>query len=97
MSVSERVFLDAVVSDVLKTPPVLLITDCSPTKQGFGKTQFDYIEYFRRDQRFAEIWTEYRFLRSVDNYRVFKRTKGRAVDAGKGRTTAWRRDVFGFS
>jgi hypothetical protein len=73
MGALERSFMDEVISDLFKDPPVLLICDRSRIKQGFGKTQFDYIEYYLQDPRFAEFWKNYEFLSSVDSYQVFKR------------------------
>jgi hypothetical protein len=75
----ERWFVDAVISDMVRSQPVLVICDCSQKKQGFGKTTFDYIEYFLKDQRFAEMWRNYSLLTSVDDYRVFKMKKERVI------------------
>ena len=61
-----------VISDIVQEPPVLLIVDCSPTKQGFGQTKFDYLDYFLLDSRFAKIWKNYNFISNVEHYRVFK-------------------------
>lgn len=75
MDALERLLMDEVVSDILKNPPVLLIADCSPIKQGFGRTKFDYIQYYLQDPRFAEFWTNYEFLAAVEHYKVFKQRR----------------------
>lgn len=87
IDVIERFLVDAVISDIMKSPPVLLIVDCSPIKQGFWKTEFDYIEYFLQDPRFAEIWPNYHFLTAVGYYRVFKLRRDDLSDLGDLRET----------
>ncbi len=83
----EDFFVDAIIADMFKNPPVLLIVDCSPVKQGFGKTEFDYTEYFLQDPRFAEFWPKYELLAVVEQYGVFKRSGD--LKCGLLRSTEW--------
>jgi hypothetical protein len=73
MDMLERSFLEKVISDVIKASPAIVIFDCAPKQQGFGKTNFQYLEYFSQEPRFASFWKDYVFLTSVDTYKVFKR------------------------
>jgi hypothetical protein len=73
MDMLERSFLEKVISDVIKASPAIVIFDCAPWLQGFGKTNFQYLEYFSQEPRFASFWKDYVFLTSVDTYKVFKR------------------------
>jgi hypothetical protein len=53
----EHYAVDAVIEDLRKTPPDIVIVDeGSPF---FGRQQFDYLAYFRRDPRFVEFWRPY--------------------------------------
>jgi len=76
MDMFERSFLEKVISDVIKASPAIVIFDCAPWLQGFGKTNFQYLEYFSQEPRFASFWKDYVFLTSVDTYKVFKRNPG---------------------
>jgi len=65
--------LKKLISDIIKASPTIVIVDCAPWLQGFGKTNFQYLEYFSQESRFASFWKDYVFLTSVDTYKVFKR------------------------
>jgi hypothetical protein len=71
----ERYLVDAVVEDLKSKPPTLLFVDQSPDRQGFGRSQIDYLEYFLRDPRFASLFENYRNLGEVGPYRVYKRKR----------------------
>jgi len=73
MDMLERSFLEKVISDVIKASPALVIFDCAPWLQGFGKTSFKHLEYFSQEPRFESFWKDYVYLTSVDSYKVFKR------------------------
>ena len=76
MPVAERYVFDAIVNDLTSTPPRLMIVDAGHPKHGwiheFGDRQFDYIEYFQRDLRFARMLDDYEMLPSVGRYQIFK-------------------------
>ena len=73
----ERIGLDAVIEDLDTYRPELLIVDVGPNKQAFGKSEFQFLQYFRRDPRFEAIFRSYRHLADVGRYRVFERAFGR--------------------
>ena len=73
MDMLERSFLEKLISDIIKASPAVVIVDCTARLQGFGKTNFQYLEYFSQEPRFASFWKDYVFLTSVDTYMVFKR------------------------
>jgi hypothetical protein len=53
----ERYSVDAVIEDLNKTPPdIVIVDDGSPF---FGHGSFDYLAYFGRDPRFVEFWQPY--------------------------------------
>lgn len=72
----ERSFLEKLISDIINASPAVVIVDCAPRLQGFGKTSFQYLEYFSQEPRFASFWKDYVFLTRVDRYKVFKRNTG---------------------
>ncbi len=78
MSEIERSFIDDVVDDLVKTPPALLFVDERKEKQGITGS-FDYMEYFSRDKRFAELMKNYVRTDRIDEFRLYER---RADDAG---------------
>lgn len=65
MSGIEQFQFQGIISDMAANPPALLIVDVSPNKQGFGQTQFDYIDYFSQDERFTKLFSEYDLLTKV--------------------------------
>lgn len=73
MDLLERSFLEQVLSDIIKASPAIVIFDCAPRLQGFGKTNFQYLEYFSQEPRFASFWKDYVYITTVDTYKVFKR------------------------
>ncbi len=69
----EQLQFDAVVEDLQREPPVLLIVDTGTTKQTFGKTDFQFLPYFRRDPRFERIFREYRPIGQIGKFHVYQR------------------------
>jgi len=73
----ERLVFDSIVSDFLTYPPSLLIVDAGSPKNGWlhahGDGGFDYLDYFRRDERFTNQFQNYEELPSVARFRVFRR------------------------
>lgn len=73
----EQFLFQAVISDMAKEPPALLIVESSPWKLGFGHTKFDYIEYFSQDARFTSLFSQYDLLTtktsSYGSYDIYKR------------------------
>jgi hypothetical protein len=71
MAEGERDFMRSVVSDIERSRPALLLVDLIPPTPAMAG--FDFLEYFRREPRFAALLARYEFLEQVGRYRVFKR------------------------
>jgi hypothetical protein len=69
----ERAFFDAVVADLQRTPPTVLIVDRSRFKQGFGLVAFDFVQYFSQSPAFAALFREYGVIARIGPYEVYKR------------------------
>lgn len=69
----EKFQVDAIVEDFAANPPEVIIFDRSRTKQGLGRTDFDFAEYLGRDPRFAELTRDYRHFADVAEFRVLRR------------------------
>ncbi len=72
----EGFLIDAVVADLGKRPPAVVIVDMREEKSYFGGLRFDYLAYFSKDPRFAEIWSRYELLVNFGTYDVYKRRPG---------------------
>ena len=74
---TERFVFDAIVSDLIRTPPEIVIIDAGSPKHGWiqpgGDGGFDYLAYFGRDPRFSAMFEAYRELTQVARFRVFRR------------------------
>jgi hypothetical protein len=55
---------DAVIRDMSRDPPGLVVVDERPDPR-FGGLPFDYLSYFARDARFRVLWSNYRSLGTV--------------------------------
>jgi hypothetical protein len=71
MTPLERYMIDAVVGDLQRSRPTLIIVDREPP---FLLAGFSYMAYFGRDARFREIIRHYTLLARVQRYVVLKRT-----------------------
>ncbi len=69
----ETYFVDAVIADLRRSRPDLLIVDTRPP--GLHMLGFSWIEYFSIDSRFRELFDEYDELTWVGPLQVFKRTQ----------------------
>lgn len=69
----ERYTRDAVVEDFTRRPPALVIVDNREQKSYFGGLEFDYVEYFLQDPRFASLWAEYEWIGDEGDYRLYRR------------------------
>jgi hypothetical protein len=73
MSPEERFFLDTIISDLRINPPKLLLVDQSKYKIGFGKLNFNFLDYFCNDPRFLTFFEGYEYLKQVGNYAIYQR------------------------
>ncbi|MFP8873070.1 MAG: hypothetical protein VCB42_00750, partial [Myxococcota bacterium] len=85
MTPTELYLGDAVVEDLAKNPPTLLIVDRSPEKQAFRRTDFDYLRYFLRDPRFAAFFADYDEMVDIGPFRVYRRKQLEGMAAPGGR------------
>ncbi len=69
----ETYFVEAVITDLRRSRPDLLIIDTRPP--GLHMLGFSWIEYFSIDNRFRELFGEYEELTPVGPLRIYKRTQ----------------------
>jgi hypothetical protein len=69
----EQFTRDAVVADLTRQPPDLVIVDNRAKKSYFGDLDFDYLEFFLEDPRFARIWAGYAWITDEGDYRLYRR------------------------
>ena len=60
MSDDERKSFDQVVSVLTGSRPAVILVQTGPWKQGLGRLQFDFIDYFSTDERFREALRSYK-------------------------------------
>jgi hypothetical protein len=68
----ERYSRDAVVDDLTRWPPALIMVDDRRDKSYFGGLEFDYLEFYSADPRFAEILSRYEKIDRVGDYDVYR-------------------------
>ncbi len=71
----ERRFRDSVLVDLTSARPALILVDDLPPTPSL--VEFDYLEYFRQDPRFADALANYRFLQQIGRYRILVRSDAR--------------------
>ena len=64
--------IEAVISDLHKRPPALVVVDGRAEKSWY-QAPFDFIEYFSRDPRFVAFWRHYRRIDEVHGFLVYQR------------------------
>jgi hypothetical protein len=65
----EKYTIDSVVADLRKDPPTLIIVDKRPDPR-FGEIEFNYVPFFSKDPRFAEIWSQYIWVARIESKNV---------------------------
>lgn len=73
MDSTERYFFDAVVEDLVRNRPTLLLVDTRPPAAWLRG--FSYLPYFAQDERLRALLASYRELPPVDRFRVLKRVE----------------------
>lgn len=61
---TEKYQIDAMVEDLNKFRPQIVLVDARSKLTHFGGTSFDYIGYFSKDARFRKIWADYESIGS---------------------------------
>jgi hypothetical protein len=73
MAPLERWFVDAVVEDLERASPTMILAlRPGPDRPPYGLRRLDFIEYFLRDRRFARLFRRYTFERQVGQYWIFR-------------------------
>ncbi len=73
MNVYERYLIDSLNQDVDLHPPQLIVVETGDQKEGFRNGDFDYLDYFLRDPRFAGFFSKYEKLAVITRYTVYRR------------------------
>jgi hypothetical protein len=89
MPPSERFLNDAVLADLQRyRPKLLIVLRHARDDPSNGYRRLDYIRYFGRDARFAAIFEQYQELDVVGNYVVYERVGTAAPRTGPQPTSA---------
>lgn len=72
MDWTERLVFQTVAEDFAADPPEVAVIDQVPGIILCGK-EFDFLEYFKRDPRFASTWSRYEFFAESAALRLYKR------------------------
>ena len=76
----ERYATDAVIEDLQKTPPDLVIVDRAKDIYPVY-LQVDFLAYFARDPRFARIWRDYAKVATTEHFDLWQRDNAAAAMA----------------
>lgn len=69
----ERYMLDAVIADLTRRPPAVVLVDTREDKHYFGGIPFDYLAFFGRDPRFRRLWRAYALVETRPDFHVYVR------------------------
>jgi hypothetical protein len=72
MDWAERDVLQTISEDFAADPPKLVVIDAIPGIPLCGR-EFDFLEYFKRDPRFAGTWSRYEFFAESAALRLYRR------------------------
>jgi hypothetical protein len=75
MSMAERTMFQNVAEEFAADPPKVVVIDEIPGMPYCGK-EFDLLEYFKRNQRFAGTWSRYAFLAETSGLDLYRRVDG---------------------
>ena len=73
MNVYERYLVDSLNQDMDLHPPQLIIVETGDRKEGFRNGEFDYLDYFLRDPRFAQFFSQYEKFAVITRYTLYRR------------------------
>lgn len=74
----ERYMTDAVIEDLTRRPPAVVLVDVRADKHYFGGHPFDYLAFFGRDLRFQRFWRDYERVLERPEFHVYLRRPGKA-------------------
>lgn len=69
----ERYVTDAVVEDMTRRPPAVVLVDVRPDKHYTGGRPLDYLAFFGRDPRFQRLWRDYERVEAWPQFHVYLR------------------------
>ena len=72
-SAVERQFFDAVIEDLIRTPPRVLVVDRRADLQAMQGQRFDFVEYFSGSTEFRALMARYRRIGFIGPWEVFER------------------------
>lgn len=72
MDVYERYLLDSLNQDVDLHPPQLIVVETGDPND-FGEIDYNYLDYFLRDPRFAQFFSKYEKLAVITRYTLYRR------------------------
>lgn len=73
---ADRYMTDAVIEDFERRRPSIVIVDARKDKSYFDGVAFDYVAHFKRDPRFARLWSEYRLVENYRGFEIWRRGAG---------------------
>ncbi len=57
----------------LSQNPALVLVDTDSRRHTRGPADFDFLDFYREDPRFAALWSDYREIQSIGGFRLFVR------------------------
>jgi hypothetical protein len=69
----QRFTTDAVIADLSASLPELVFVDARPRKPLYGDIDFDFIEHFSADPRFAALWARYERIGGEQGVEIYRR------------------------
>jgi hypothetical protein len=69
----ETFIRESVVADLTTEPPDVIFVDDRSVKSYFGDVPFDYLAYFRKDPRFALLWSNYTWVAEEEGFDIYRR------------------------
>jgi hypothetical protein len=73
MNEYERFLIDSLNDDMDRHPPQLIVVETGGQKEGFRGGDFDYLDYFLRDDRFARFFSNYEEIGIITRYTLYRR------------------------
>lgn len=61
------------VSDLVCQPPDVIFVDTGKGEYPESRTPINYLVFFSRDRRFADLMQHYRYIKSIDDFMVYKK------------------------
>lgn len=69
----KKFFIDAIVADLARWRPQIVLVDERTRKPFFDELDFDYIEFFSTEPRFKKLWADYELMFDLGGFTVYTR------------------------